>query len=387
MPESAPFAFELHGFRDCRLDGIYRVQEEEVWNTRSGSNMYKTYWKIESERPYFMYWQENKGRHAITPQFDNARADLLHGNLFPQVQNGVEEPGLAFYRPMPNNEWLEYDFDSRRWVSHPQERNIYYAPLTWLQLQQRLRQLQAASFQPAVASSYNPSSPVGVPAACTPVAFAMPGTPVAAMPGTPRGMLATTCAPSTPVVSFAMPGTPRQAMPGTPRQVFGAAPGTPQGAAPSTPIGVLLSEDFGHSYRRQTVEAARHAPDVPAAAPCQVAAAGAAGCSRMPDVRAELNDASSSESCSSSELRRRSLSFASVCSARKEAARAEKRGEEEKEATQEAAKRAKSQARMRNLPGRGGKTLDVRPLRSCLSLRDMCQRVGRQELSNLSLRD
>merc|ERR1711937_555447 len=98
----------------------------------SGHHWYPTYWNQEAPpgRPMFMYWQFDKGRHAITPQVDPLRSDLPLGDLFPQVRGGIEEPGIAFYRPVPHNEWYEFDMREQRWFDHPQERNIQYAQLT-----------------------------------------------------------------------------------------------------------------------------------------------------------------------------------------------------------------------------------------------------------------
>lgn len=228
----APFAFELRGFRDQRLNGVYVVQESPEYLTRSGVHSYPTYWNQESrhDKPFFMYWQEAKARHAITPRFDPSRNDLYFNDLFGAVAKGSEEPGLAFYRPS-HNEWLEYDLGLQQWFAHPQDRNISYVP--------RTREFCFAhhstnSLAASAEGVPTPSTPRCVPAASTPANA--PGTPLASLaplggvggaPGKPTGFLGS--APGTPLASLA-PLRGVGGAPGTPTGFLGAAPGTPTGS-------------------------------------------------------------------------------------------------------------------------------------------------------------
>eukprot|EP00928_Gymnodinium_smaydae_P081194 TRINITY_DN64754_c0_g1_i1.p1 TRINITY_DN64754_c0_g1~~TRINITY_DN64754_c0_g1_i1.p1 ORF type:complete len:350 (+),score=20.34 TRINITY_DN64754_c0_g1_i1:99-1148(+) len=241
-----PFAFELRGFRDQSLNGIYVIQEAAEYLTLSGRNRYPTYWNSESshERPFFMYWQENKGRHAITPRFDRSRRDLPSNDLFVAVADGHEQPGLAFYRPC-QNEWYEYDLTAQQWIPHPQNQNILYVPHTRESvLSTRAASSSSRRVEPVVAPSSAlrsvfrsaPRTPQCVPAAATPGMVHAPGTPSYMMPGTLGGF-----APA----------------PGTPQGMLGPAPGTPRGPPqPSSPT-VFSSAIASASHESETLSSRR----------------------------------------------------------------------------------------------------------------------------------
>merc|ERR1711879_969566 len=123
-----------------------------------------TYWNQESDghRPYFMYWQPWKGRHAITPQMDFGRQE--DPDLFPEIACGQIDPGAAFYRPMPHNEWVEFDFRQRCWFKHPPHANIKYTPLA----QHEVPGLDGPVGYAPKPGYVAPPTPRGVPAAATP---------------------------------------------------------------------------------------------------------------------------------------------------------------------------------------------------------------------------
>jgi len=200
-----------------------------------------------------MYWQEGKARHAITPRFDRERSDP---DLFPAVAGGLEEPGLAFYRPV-QNEWFEYDLDARCWFTHPSHQNIQYTPLYG-----RSAQFMHTTTPTTMVNS-SPQTPRGVPAASTPVNLA--------------------CAPMTPPAWFG------HGAPGTPTGSLGPAPSTPTGwgadgwcECPGTPTDQHISWSYQATHLGAEHTPVDHMPMD--SAPIEHAAAE----ENMPEKRARL---------------------------------------------------------------------------------------------------
>ena len=95
----SPPGFEVRGFQNEKLDGIYVVRREETFQVHGRlctgiPHPTPSYWNSESPDhvPVFMYWQYYKDHYCICPQFDNQGADR-----FAQVRDGAHgEEGVAF---------------------------------------------------------------------------------------------------------------------------------------------------------------------------------------------------------------------------------------------------------------------------------------------------
>eukprot|EP00930_Biecheleria_cincta_P069713 TRINITY_DN57421_c0_g1_i1.p1 TRINITY_DN57421_c0_g1~~TRINITY_DN57421_c0_g1_i1.p1 ORF type:complete len:315 (+),score=37.81 TRINITY_DN57421_c0_g1_i1:63-1007(+) len=106
--------FELRGFQNAGLDGIYEVKREPVYMIngtchRTGvPHPTPTYWNRNSplDNPVFMYWQYYKDHYSVCPMFDGQRANMW--DQVKQGNTGANGPGLAFFR-WEENEWLEFD--------------------------------------------------------------------------------------------------------------------------------------------------------------------------------------------------------------------------------------------------------------------------------------
>jgi len=155
MKRRSPFAFELRGLDNRRLNGIYRKNDDYL--TENGGMAYKTYWNLESEesRPYLMYWQPHIGRHAVTPRYDDTRTMADGGpDVWPQVSKGTWEPGLAFYRPVAD-EWMEFCLHHQTWIVN---KHVTYTSMDAADLVDRLMRQRSSA----------PASSTGSPAPMTP---------------------------------------------------------------------------------------------------------------------------------------------------------------------------------------------------------------------------
>lgn len=186
---------------------------------------------------------------------------MLMGDLFPLVAQGLCEYGTAFYRPMPHNEWMEYDLVLQRWFVHPKYRNIEYIPLTedQVRLSNSIFGSPGSAAQALADALSLPGTPRGVPAACTPSVFA-------SAPGTPPSCLPRLGGLDSP--ASAQPGTPCHILPGTPHHQWApptpgliAAPSSPHAAGIPPPGARAADQNVGQ-------EAAAHARREEAASEC-----------------------------------------------------------------------------------------------------------------------
>eukprot|EP00439_Symbiodinium_sp_Y106_P071272 s1510_g12.t1 len=87
--ETVPPGFQVHGFMDHNLNGVY-IRSRET--TPGDMKTYFTYWCVSTNT--FAWWQEKKQRYCLS-----FPTDRIHGDLWQRVKTG-EEWAVAWYRPI-----------------------------------------------------------------------------------------------------------------------------------------------------------------------------------------------------------------------------------------------------------------------------------------------
>ncbi|CAE7437083.1 unnamed protein product [Symbiodinium microadriaticum] len=106
--ETVPPGFQVHGFMDHHLNGVYIRSRETTPGDRA---RYHTYWCVSTGT--FAWWQEKKQRYCVS-----FPTDPINGNLWQRVKTG-EEWAVAWYRPIFAADGSVGDMEDRWMELHP----------------------------------------------------------------------------------------------------------------------------------------------------------------------------------------------------------------------------------------------------------------------------